>query len=90
MIATRIPEMNREKARCKMRGSIWSVTLGIIFAVVGFMVSRAEIMYAKERAIAPTEFGVPIATLGAILFIIGVLVEFFQIGTAVRNIASKT
>jgi uncharacterized membrane protein len=90
MISTRILGMNGEEARCKMRGSIWSVALGIIFAVVGLMVSRAEIMYAKERAITPTEFGVPIATLGVILFIIGILVEFFQIGTAVRKIASKT
>jgi len=72
-----------------MRGSIWLVTLGIILGLVGAMVLAGETQYAADRAIPPTHFGALIAIIAGALFSTGVLVEFFQIGTAIRKIADK-
>lgn len=73
-----------------MRASIWLVALGLTLAIISGMVSVAEGTYAADRGTPATHFAPAIMVIAGALFIVGVLVEIFQIGTAIRKLAAKT
>jgi len=66
---------------------MWLVGIGIGLALLGGMLSRAGTISGTEGI---GQMGIAAVGLGGFLFGVGILVEFFGIGTAVRKIASKT
>lgn len=65
--------------------SVWLVAIGILVGVIGWMLTMGP-------ADGPSGFrdtGGGLVTLGEVLFGLGILIEFFSIGSSLRKIASQ-
>lgn len=65
--------------------SIWLVAIGILIAGIGWMVGVAS----GQPGYGSAELGSGLTAVGGLLFGLGLLVEFFSIGSSLRRIAGR-